>query len=222
MAPSAAQSGAGAARIMIEGHIESLSPDGRVHGWVRDTGSLAPCHVQVLHCGEVVAEAMAAHFRPDLLRAGHGHGHHGFAARLRRPLPPGPCGVALHLPRYGRTAPMGLHVPTLDSPAAATVESLLAVQPSWTVADLLAFPACLDAAGNLSRMGTPRFVDAMYRFVLGRWPSRAEARLHTDNLDRVRLTPQDFLIDLLRSGERADIGPDLLSPFDPIFPFTFA
>lgn len=206
---------------MIEGHIESLTPDGIVHGWVRDTGSAAPCHVQVLHGGVPVAEAMAALFRPDLLRAGHGHGHYGFKARLRSALPPGACSVALHLPRYGRSAPMALTVPKLDPQRPLTVEALLAAEPSWTVADLLAFPACLQAEANCSRMGSPRFVDSMYRFVLGRWPSAAEARLHVDNLSRRRLTPQDFLVDMLGSGERADLGPSLPAPFDPLFPFTF-
>jgi hypothetical protein len=206
---------------MIEGHIESLSPDGTVHGWVRDTDSAAPCHVQVLHGGALVAEAMAAMFRADLLRAGHGHGHYGFAARLHSPLPPGPCGVALHLPRHGISAPMALAVPVLDRMHAATVEQLLSVPPSWTVADLLANPGCVDAGGNYGRMGGARFVDGTYRFVLGRWPSKAEALLHIGNLAHGRLSAEDFLVDMLSSDERADLGPELLSPFDPVFPFTF-
>jgi hypothetical protein len=206
---------------MIEGHIESLSPDGIVRGWLRDTASAAPCHIQVLHAGTAVAEAMASLFRADLLRAGHGHGHFGFAARLRQTLPPGLCGVALHLPRHGSTAPMGVHVPPLRPPEPASVEDLLVKAPSWTVADLLAVPACLDTDANFRRMGAPRFVDAIYRFIFDRWPSKAEARLHTDNLLRRRLMPQDLLVDMLSSGERADLGPDLISPFDPLYPFTF-
>jgi hypothetical protein len=206
---------------MIEGHIETLSPDGIVRGWLRDTSSVAPCHIQVLHGGALMAEAMASAFRADLLRAGHGHGHYGFAARLRQPLPPGPSSVALHLPRQGSTAPMALHVPVLDPPQPITVEHLLAPEPSWTVADLLAAPGCLDTEANFRRMGAPRFVDALYRFVFERWPSKAETRLHTDNLCRRRLTAQDLLIDMLTSGERADLGSDLISPFDPLYPFTF-
>jgi hypothetical protein len=206
---------------MIEGHIESLTPNGMVHGWVRDTGSAAPCHVQMLHGGVPVAEAMASVFRPDLLRAGHGHGHYGFRARLRAPLPPGACSVALHLPRYGRSAPMALTVPPLDAQRPVTVEELMAAEPTWTVADLLAFPACLQTEANFGHMGAPRFVDSMYRFVLGRWPSAAELRLHADNLVRRRVTPQDFMVEMLGSGERADLGPHLPSPFDPLFPFTF-
>jgi len=205
---------------MIEGHIESLAPDGVVHGWVRDTGSHAPCHVQVLHGGQMVAEAMAAQFRADLLRTGPGHGHYGFAAHLLRRLPPGPCSVALHLPRYGRTAPMALLVPLLENRAPVQVETLLMIGPSWTPADVLGRPSCLDPAGNHLRMGTARFVDAAYRFVLGRWPSKAEAQFQADSLDRGRLSPEDILVELLRSGERADIDTVLPSPFDPAFPFT--
>jgi hypothetical protein len=207
---------------MIEGHIESLGADGVVHGWVRDTDSPSPCHLQVLYMGEMVAEAMASIFRADLLRAGHGHGHYGFAARLRRALPAGRCGVALHLPLHGRTATMGLVVPPLAPGHPVAVETLLESPLSWTVDDLLAAPGCLDAPGNRRRLGTRRFVDGGYRFVLDRWPSKAESRLHTDNLDRERLTPQDFLVDLLGSRERADMGKLLPSPFDDTFPFTFA
>jgi hypothetical protein len=208
------------ALALIEGHIESLTQDGIVHGWVRDTSSLSPCHMQVLHNGGIIAEAMAAIFRADLLRAGHGHGHYGFAARLRRPLPPGKCSVALHLPSHGRTAPMGLMVPRLDAATPHAVETLLSAPPSWTVADLLAAPGCLDAEGNCRRLGTRRFVDAGYRFVLDRWPSKAETRLHADNLDRGRIAAREFLLDLIGSRERADLGPNLPSPVDDTFAFT--
>jgi len=207
---------------MIEGHIESLSSDATLYGWVRDTGAFTPCHVQVLYAGAVVAEAIATEFRADLLRAGHGHGHYGFAARLRCILPPGPCSLALHLPAHARTAPMALIVPHLTPPPPVPVETLLATPKTWTLADLLAAPACLDPAGNFGRMGAPRFVDGMYRFVLGRWPSKAEVRLHTQNLDRGRVTPEEFLADMLISRERADLPAELPSPFDPAFPFSFA
>jgi hypothetical protein len=206
---------------MIEGHIEKLTPDGIVHGWVRDTTSPTPCHVQVLQAGQKLAEAMAAAFRPDLLRAGHGHGHYGFAARLRHALPPGPCAVALHLPRYGRTAPMGLVVPPLAPVEPASVESLLAAPPTWCVTDLLHNIACLQADKNFAGLGAARYIDAAYRFVLSRWPSKAESRLHISNLEHRRVSPQDLLRDLLTSRERADLGTHLISPFDAEFPFTF-
>jgi hypothetical protein len=117
---------------------------------------------------------------------------------------------------------MGLMVPPLAATAPVAVETLLASPPSWTAADLLASPGCLDATGHCRRLGTRRFIDAGYRFVLDRWPSKAETSLHTDNLDRGRISPQDFLLDLIGSRERADRGPYLPSPFDDMFPFTFA
>jgi hypothetical protein len=207
---------------MIEGHIETLTPDGIVHGWVRDTLSPSPCHVQVRYRGQIIAEAMAAIFRADLLQGGHGHGHYGFQARLRHALPPGPSELVLHLPRHGSFAPMAILVPKLNDVQPVAVEALLASHPSWTVDHLLASPGCLDAAGNHRRVGSARFVDAAYRFVLARWPTRSEAGLHVNNLDRSRIGPQDLVLDLLRSRERADLGPLLPSPFDPAFPFTFA
>jgi len=204
---------------MIEGHIETLSADGIIHGWVRDTDSARPCHMQVLWNGRIIAEAMGDRFRPDLFARRLGHGHYGFQARLRQTLPPGPCGVIMYLPRTGISAAMGLTVPPLAPSKPATVETLLLMQAEWRPADLLASPGCLDMDANLARMGSPRFVDGVFRFVLGRWPSAAEARLHTESLAAGRITAGGLLIELLQSRERADIEAPLLSPFDTDFPF---
>jgi hypothetical protein len=207
-------------RIGIVSHaaIEAVSGDGVVLGWARD--GAAPLHVQVLVEAAPVAEAMAMLFRGDLLRAGHGHGHFGFAARLRKPLPQGPLWLALHLPATGRTVPVAIQVPPHRLRGPATVEALLDEPPSWTVNDLLTAPACIDWDANLSRMGPARFVDGLFRFALGRWPSKAEARLHADTLARRRLSARDLLIDLLSSPERAESDARLPSPFDPAFPFA--
>jgi hypothetical protein len=204
---------------LIEGHIESLSPDGLVRGWVRHAARVRPAHVQVMLGGHVLAEAIAGIFRADLLRAGHGHGHYGYAARLRRPLPRGATQVILHLPEHGVSAPMPLQVPDLLAPAVLPVEALLVDPPGWTLADLLARPGCLDLDVNYARLGPAVFVDAVFRFALARWPSRAEARMNTDSLRAGRIGPEAMLVDLLRSGERADMQPGLPSPFDPDFPF---
>jgi hypothetical protein len=204
---------------MIEGHIESLSPGGIIDGWVRDSGSARPCHVQVLWNGRIIAEAMGDRFRPDLLARRLGHGHYGFQARLREKLPPGPCGVVMYLPRTGISAGMGLTVPILAKTPKVTVEALLLMQAEWRPADLLAVPDCLDMERNLARMGAPRFVDGVYRFVLGRWPSKAEAGLNTESLAAGRITASGLLVELLQSRERADMDAPLPSPFDTEFPF---
>ncbi len=207
---------------MIEGLIETLTEDGAVLGWVRDTARPEACVVEIRYRGRKVAASMATGFRGDLLRQGYGHGHYGFSARLQHGLPPGPCELGLHLPHLGVTAPMAVAVPVLQPPEKVTVAALLQAPASWTVVDLCAAPACLAAEANYRRMGTDRFVDAGFRFVLARWPTKAETRHFTQALARFRLTPEAFLLDLLGSPERADLGADLPSPFDPTFPFALA
>ena len=191
-----------------------------MHGWLRDRAAAAPCHVQVMHGERLLAEGVADEFRPDLLQAGHGHGHYGFQARLREALPPGPSSVRLHLPRIGIAAAMAVTVPPLDAVRPCTVETLLAVVRQWTTADLLGRPACLDMGANCTAMGEARFVDGLFRFVLARWPSGAESRLHIGGLRAGRVKPADLLVELLSCRERADMAPELPSPYDPAFPFS--
>ena len=191
-----------------------------MHGWLRDSASPSACHVQVLHGGQLAAETIARDFRPDLLRSGHGHGHYGFRARLRKTLGQGRCHLVLHLPHTGLSASMAVDVPPREPVAPQTVEALLSVPPGWTGADLLARPDCLDLAGSLAAMGGARFVDGLFRFVLQRWPSPAEARLHAAALQLGRVTPHGLLVELLTCRERADMASGLASPFDPEFPFS--
>ena len=122
---------------LIEGHIETLTQEGVLRGWLRHSTAAQPSHVQVLHRQHVVAEAIAQDFRRDLLMGGHGHGHYGFLARLRVALPPGPCRVTLHLPRMGLDAPMAVRVPELAPARPATVEDLLQPADRWTAPAVL-------------------------------------------------------------------------------------
>lgn len=208
--------------MSIEGLIEAVTPDGVVHGWVRDTAHAAAVQVEVMLAGQVLAACLADRFRPDLLARGHGHGHHGFAAMLRRPLPAGANTVVMHLPRQAMHATMRLAVPELNPPRVRTVEDLLVEPPGWTTADLLAYPACLDLDAEHTRLGSLAFIDAVFRFVLSRWPSRAEAAMNADSLRAGRITPAGLLLDCLGSRERRDMGDRLPSPFDPDFPFAGA
>ena len=156
--------------------------------------------------------------RADLLRAGHGHGHYGFHARLRHPLPRGPCDVLLHLPHAGVSAPMRVEMPALE-PRRASVEALLGRQPGWTTSDLVAHPDCVDAEATYARLGPERFVDAVFRFVLARWPSHAELRMNADSLRANRVSPRALLLECLCSRERADMDPFLPAPFESDYPF---
>ena len=209
-------------KSLVEGLIEAVANDGVVSGWVRDAGLDAPCRMQVVLREMVLAEAVADRFRGDLLRAGVGHGFYGFAAHLRRPLPTGRAVVMLAVPDRGFRTPMMVAVPPLDPPRAASVESLLVEPPGWVTGDLLAYPGCLRLAANYERLGAAAFVDAVFRFALGRWPSAAETCMNVDDLTRGRISAEGLLLDLLASPERADMGPGLPSPFDADFPFELA
>jgi hypothetical protein len=204
---------------MIEGTVESVLPDRHVLGWLRDTDQATPSHVQIRLGKQVVAEALADQFRPDLLRQGHGHGHHGFRARLRRDMPPGATDAILFLPEQGSGIRVRLAVPELVPRAMARVEALLQEEPGWSVPHVLAHPACLALHANLAAMGMARFLDAAYHFALGRWPEKAEAAVYGQAMQSGDLSPQGFLVELLSSRERAELPPALVSPWHPEFPF---
>ncbi len=188
---------------------------------MRDDSRRAPCHVHVLLGGEKIAQAVANRFRGDLLRAGFGHGHYGFHARLCAQPPPGPTALLLHLPHLGASAPMQITVPPLHPAGPRRVEELLVDAPGWTVADVLARPDCLDMDAAHTCLGAERFIDAVFRFVFKRWPTRAETRVNTDGLRAGRITPAALLIECLGSRERGDMDPGIASPFDRTFPFSF-
>ncbi len=204
---------------LIQGQIESLAPDGTITGWVRDTTRPQACHVQVRRGPELLAEAVADLFRPDLLRAGQGHGHYGFATRLRHTLPPGRCRVDMVLPASDVSAPMALDVPALDPGGPCPVERLLAARPAWSAQDVIARPDCIDAGANHASLGRDRFIDAVFRFALGRWPSAAESAMNASDLDSGRITPAGLLLECLGSRERAALPPGLPSPYAADFPF---
>lgn len=207
---------------MIEGTLESLAPDGIFTGWLRDTQDSAPALLEIRHRGATVAQAAALAFRPDLLATGHGHGHYGFAARLRHALPPGPADFELFLPRRDQSIRVRLPVPELPRPHPARVEQLLVEPPAWTAADFCRVPQCLDLAAERAAMGTPRFVDVSFRFALNRWPADEEASVYVRAIDAEGTGETAFLLELLNSRERADLDAGLPSPWDPLFPYTRA
>jgi hypothetical protein len=188
-----------------------------VQGWARDTALAGPAHVRVTFAGQLMAEALAETFRADLLRSGQDHGHHAFNARLVMPLPPGKRALELHV--SGSIMPWVVEVPALLPPTVRRVEDLLAVPPGWTTKDVVAHPGCLDMAGNFQALGPDRFVDAVFHFAFGRWPSKAEVNMNVADLQAGRIGPEALLLECLRSRERADMKPALLSPYDPAFPF---
>ena len=207
---------------LIQGKIDALTSGGVFLGWVRDDERPDACRVRVAYAGEMVAEAVANLFRRDVLQGGLSHGHHGFQARLMRPLPPGPAMVMLHLPAQGAAAPMQVDVPELEPPTPERVEDMLHQPSGWSVADVAAHPACLYPEANCARLGPARFTDAVFRFVFGRWPSEPESRMNAQSLAAGRITPRGLLLELLASRERAELTAALPGPFDPRFPFTLS
>jgi hypothetical protein len=207
---------------LIEGTLESLEEDGIFRGWLRDTDSATPALLEIRHRAEPVAQCAAQAFRPDLLASGHGHGHFGFAARLLRPLHPGPAEFELFLPQREQAIRVRLTVPPLAPPPPGTVEQLLTAPPIWTVGDLCRAPGCLELPAARAMMGTPRFVDVTFRFALTRWPSDAESAVYVRALDDEGTKEEDFLVELLTCRERADLPPALPSPWDALFPYSLS
>jgi hypothetical protein len=126
----------------------------------------------------------------------------------------------LFLPRHDQGIPVRLTVPLLDPPAPVRVEALLRPEPAWTVDALSPALSCLDLPAQRAAMGTHRFVDAGFQFVLRRWPMDDEAAVFAQAIDEGGMSPEAFLSELLGSRERADLGPDLASPWDATFPFA--
>jgi hypothetical protein len=205
---------------MIEGTVEAVSAAGVFRGWLRDTRDPVPALVQIRLEGNVVAESLAAAFRPDLLQGGHGHGHYGFLARAHVALPPGVARFEIYLPRHGQGIPVRLEVPVIPAPAPMPVEALLQPEPAWSVRDLARALGCLDLPAQREAMGTARFVDVTFQFVLRRWPTNDEAAVFVQAIEARGMSPASFMAELLASRERADLGEALASPWDAAFPFA--
>jgi hypothetical protein len=71
------------ARRRYEGVIDGIT-DGYLHGWCRLTGGTDPVTLDLLADDCPVATLRADMFRQDLLDAGFGTGHHGFAVDISR------------------------------------------------------------------------------------------------------------------------------------------
>jgi hypothetical protein len=69
------------ARRRFDGVVDGIS-DGCLHGWCRLTGSSDPVALDLFADGQPVLAFLAGAFRQDLLDAGFGTGHHGFALDL--------------------------------------------------------------------------------------------------------------------------------------------
>ena len=197
---------------------EAVTPEGVLNGFAYDPEAIQPPIIQVVIGGALAAEARAHLFRPDLLVAGLSHGHHGFAARLRQPVKPGAVNLTLVCAQLRK--PGTLTIPRQLPHPPASVEFLITPPRSWTGTEFLARPSCLPWTQYATRLGTERFIDAAFQFVLRRWPSKPEAAVHARALAHGNVSPEGFVVQLLQSRERGDMTEELMSPFDAEFGFA--
>jgi len=207
----------------LHGNIDGATPEGFIFGWAWRAGTLARCHVHVRSDGRLVAEALADLFRRDLLEAGIGLGFCGFVARAKKPLAPGRHLLQLLEAKTG--TPIGREVridiaASAGEKAADTRRSLPHSQTTWSDEDVLAHLSQFNLASHHRRMGTFRFVDVTFRYVLGRWADDVGLNAYARELDSGALSPEQFFAALLRSKERKANPKPLPSPFDYRFPFT--
>jgi hypothetical protein len=100
---------------MLRGAIDALSPDGVV-GWVYGRDLQKPPKIRALLERQVVGEAVADLYRPDLEKVGFGDGRCGFEIRFSRRLEPAeiafvsvqPEGCNLSIPTHNRIAYLDL------------------------------------------------------------------------------------------------------------------
>lgn len=207
----------------ILGLIDVVSASGIVEGWATYIDRASACHVQVWLDGVVVAEDMADKFRRDLLRAGIGHGHCAFYAPMTC-VAPGKYSLALHDGRTG--APIGqgsaalFEVPARRARVPISVNDVLRVRARWGDEDVRACVDCLQLERNCEAMGATRFVDRVFRFVLGRWADAAGRQHYAGSIACGAMSPSAVFLAVLNSGERQAQARMLPHPMDPEYPFT--
>ncbi len=208
--------------LVPRGSIDGIAADGTIAGWAWLPGCTQRCHVRILDSdGSVLGEALADVFRSDLLRAGMGLGHCGFFASVRRKLPPGPRALRLVEPRLDR--PIGrevlVDVPAPRPGAAPSVYVRPSARPAWRDEEVLAYLGQFELERHRQRMGTVRFVDVVFRYILNRWADDGGLSRYSEALDAGELTCEQVFAILLACEERKAIATPLPAPHDYRFPF---
>jgi hypothetical protein len=198
--------------------LDAVSDGGTVEGWALYRDSLAVCHIQVRLGGVVLGEDMADKFRLDLLRSGLRYGHCAFYASI--PITrPGSYPLELVDGRTGR--------PINPGEAQETFVPAFAGKPPqfgraiWTDEQILENLVCLQLEMNYHKMGAEKFVDAVFRFGLGRWADPAALDGYCAGLRAQSLSPVAVFEAVLMSEERKRQDRRLPSPFEADFPFDY-
>ncbi len=202
--------------------LDAVSEFGTAEGWAIYEKSLAVCHIQVRLGGVILGEDMADKFRLDLLEAGLRHGYCAFYAYI-------PLTRSGYYPLElvdGRTGnrldalpAREIFVPPLVKGAAASAARSAALQSNWTDEQVLEHVSCLQLDANLEHMGPERFVDAVFRFALGRWADERALDGYCGALRSATITPTDVFRTVMTSEERKQQSRRLPSPVEKEFPF---
>ena len=199
--------------------IDGVTAEGCINGWAVGPHPRLPCQVGVVLNEALVGRAEARQFRADVLAAGIGHGHYGFAARLPASVEAGTHSLRLIDPDRTLLAEAVLDVPPRAPPARLSVEALLSAGPRWSEQALLERLDCLELARHRALMGDRRFVDAGFRYVLDRPVDALSETYYLAALERGAVTPDSFLAGLLRSPDRKAVTTPLASPYEAKFPW---
>lgn len=217
----AAPAAAPAAALPWDGALEAVDAEWVLHGWAVAPGPAAPV-VAVSMAGGPPVRAVADGFRRDMLAPPLRHGHHGFQLSLPAGARPGILSFTLAVAGLPGSRRFSLPVPPRAARPPLSMEAILAPPPRWGAVDLLAFPDPLDLnRRRIEGVAGERLIDALYLFVLERFPTKPEQAAMHAALLAGRLTPAEALRHLLtREGEFAARKSALLSPFDAAYPFT--
>ncbi len=209
--------------IAGQGELHYIGGDDCFIGWARPRDPGPPCEVTILRDGQPIATAVADIYRPELIQLGIGHGHYGFRILRSVQCPAGKARFSLVERRSGAgfdgAVGIALQVSRYRRDKVLTVEDLLTPRTTWTEAEVVAHLEGLEPEAAWKRMGSRRFVEAAFMFVLGRPADDGGRARYTTALETTELTPYDILKTLFGSQERARSGPPLMSPLDAKYPF---
>ena len=207
----------------VQGYIDVFKDEGTFEGWARSNGSSRPCIVSIRVEEDVVARAVAEHFRRDLLEAGIGHGHYLYRAKLTGSLPAGEHRATLWnedtQARIATQDAFAFRVSADREHRAITCEDMLRLNESWDDQTLLANLRCLNLDYNLKVMGYDRFIDICHMYVLDRRPDDVARLKYKNDLATGTMSESAFLASLLQGDERRQRPMPLRSPYDARFPF---
>lgn len=206
-----------------QGELHYIGGDDCFIGWARPRDPGPACEITILREGQPIATAVADIYRPDIMQLGIGHGHFGFRILRSMQCPAGKARFSLVERRSGGgfdgAVDITLQVARYRRDKVLTVEDLLTPRTTWTEPEVVGNLDCLEPEATWKRMGSRRFVEAAFLFVLGRPADDGGRARYTSALDTAELTAYDVLKTLFGSSERARSGPPLLSPLDAKYPF---